>query len=78
MQLTITVRMQADSKEELINVFPSNVAIVRKHFDKQLADGLFGPPENVKMRYLVIGGGWAPPAVIQESDVQEHGTPETE
>ena len=72
---TVTVKMQAQSKGELIDTFAQQVGIAREHFESLKKEGVFGKPENVELRYLVVGGGWREePAEPQ----REHGTPDVE
>lgn len=68
---TVTVKMEAESKGELVDSFGTQVQTCREHFDSLKKEGVFGPPETVEMRYLVIG------ASVREP-VQEHGTPDVE
>lgn len=79
MYCTVTIKMQAQSKGELIDTFGQQVAIARDHFEGLKREGVFGKPENVELRYLVIGGGWREePAEIAVEPQQERGTPEVE
>lgn len=54
MHLTLTVRVEASSKGELIDRFGSQVKKLRKHFDTLKDDGYFGPKCDI--RFLIIGG----------------------
>jgi hypothetical protein len=58
MYATVTIKMEAQSKEELVNTFAMQVGLARDHFEGLKKEGVFGKPENVELRYLVIGGGW--------------------
>lgn len=58
MYITVTLKMQAESQEELTNVFGSHVKACRAHFDELKANGIFGPADKVDLRYLIIGGSW--------------------
>lgn len=77
MFITVTIRMEASSKDELTNVFAGHVKACKKHFEELKKEGVFGEPVDVAMRYLVVGGSYHPPEVADES-VQEHGTPTLE
>jgi hypothetical protein len=60
MQVTITVKLQAQSKGELIDTFGDSVRKYCKHFDVLKKQGTFGMPDDVELRYLVVGGKWKP------------------
>ena len=75
MFITITIKAQAESKEEAANTFGGDIKVIRAHFDKLLEQGVFGPPQQVQLRYL-ISGELAQP--VQEPDqpvVQQSVTP---
>lgn len=79
MYCTVTIKMQAQSKGELIDTFAQQVAIARDHFEGLKKEGVFGKPENVELRYLVIGGGWRDERVEEAQEPeQESGTPDVE
>jgi hypothetical protein len=61
MHVTITVKAQAESKGELIDTFAAQVNNLRQHFDSLKQEGIFGPPDQCDLRYLVIGGGFREP-----------------
>jgi len=81
MVLTITVKIEAETKQELVEHFGSQVAAVREHFDGMKEQGQFGDPNYVELRYLVIGGKWCgkvqPPAQQPEEPVTEDGPAES-
>lgn len=52
MTLVITVKMVADSKDELPEV-PAKVIEVRNHFGNLAKEGILGPPAQVSVRYLI-------------------------
>lgn len=58
MHTTVTVKLQAESQGELINTFPSLVADTRTHFELMKTEGVFGSPDAVELRYMVIGETW--------------------
>jgi hypothetical protein len=77
--ITITIKMEAESKEELSTQYPSHVQQCRKFFDDLAKQGTFGEPEHSEIRYLIIGERWRTKgAALPEVDapVQEHGTPD--
>jgi hypothetical protein len=67
---TVTIRMQAESRAELIDTFASQIKKHRKQFELLRTEGAFGPPENVELRYLVIGSTWRgeAPKEIEDAD----------
>lgn len=58
MIITVTIKLTAESRDELINVFGSNVREFREHCEALRQGAVFGPPEKVELRYLIIGGEW--------------------
>ncbi len=58
MHVTITVKLQAQSKEELSSVFPGMVKKYHRYMESELAKGAFGAPADVELRFLVIGQSW--------------------
>jgi hypothetical protein len=73
MFVTITVKAEAESQNELANTLGDTFQNLRTHFDALKKEGVFGPPEQVDVRYLVAGREWREPA--QE---QAHGVPDVE
>lgn len=70
---TVTVRMEAESKGELVDSMASQVDNCRKHYDALKGEGVFGPPEQVEMRYLIIGSTWRGPVEkpTEPTDINE-------
>ena len=56
MLTTITIKLAAESKGELIDSFGGHVQAARTHFDQCLQEGIFGDPAKTVIRYLVEGG----------------------
>jgi len=77
--ITVTIKMEADSRQELIDTFGSHVRQCQAHFEQLREEGAFGLPDKVEMRYLIIGGKWRAPKE-QANDVSrpDNGTPEVE
>jgi hypothetical protein len=59
--LTITIKMTAQSKGELIDTFAATVREFKDAFERTVAaDGFAGfPAEAVTLRWLVDAGVWA-------------------
>lgn len=72
MYLTVTIKAEATSHDELIDDFGGRVANLRQHCEELKKEGVFGPPDKCELRYLIIGGGWRE----SERVAQEHGTPD--
>lgn len=58
MHVTLTVKLQAESKEELIQTFGSSVQHYRKHVEELRKGSVFGPADSVDVRFLVVGSEW--------------------
>lgn len=56
MTATITVKLSADNRTELINTFGSEAEQYRTHIEKLRQAGAFGQPDKVNVRFLLIGG----------------------
>jgi hypothetical protein len=68
MFVTITVKAEAESKGELIDTFGQQVNVLRKHFNELQKEGIFGPPDQCEVRYLVIGGQWREPNPVAATE----------
>ena len=69
MFVTVTIKAEAESKGELIDTFGAQVRTLRQHMDALREEGLFGPPEQTELRYLVVGGGWRENPAQQKENV---------
>lgn len=62
MYVTITVKAEAESEQELVEHLGDHVAVLRQHFDQLREEDAFGPKAHIApVRYLVIGGSWREP-----------------
>lgn len=79
---TVTVKFQAESQQELATTLPSQFHLGKAHLNRMKDEGMFGPPEQVEMRYLLIGAAWRenPPEVVEvvSEEAQQHGVPDLE
>lgn len=73
MFVTITVKAEAESQDELAHTLGDTFQNLQIHFNELQKEGVFGPPEQVALRYLVIGNEWRGSA-----QKPEHGTPDVE
>ena len=58
MVVTLTVRLMAESKQELASTFPAQVKKYVEHMETLKAEGKFGAVKDVDIRCIVIGGMW--------------------
>lgn len=58
MLVTVTIRLNAESEQELTETFPAAVKKYVAATEKLRKKGTFGPAKSVEIRYLVIGGMW--------------------
>lgn len=80
---TITVKLAAESKDEL-SVFSGGVESAQEHFNMLRNEGIFGPPEQCEVRYLVEGEvrvkqnpkNNTVPDLPDGADAPEHGQPD--
>ena len=62
MKIFITVTMVAESRQELIDHFPSQSREMMDMFRGAAARGGFAlPPEKVALRFVLTGGRWENP-----------------
>lgn len=74
MLTTVTIKLEAESKGELIDNFGGYVSAAKQHFNELLKEGVFGPAEKCALRFLIIGG-----RVGDESKLDHvRGTPDVE
>lgn len=84
MLTVVTVKLQAENQNELDNI-NGDLIIAKEHFELLLKEGVFGPPEQCELRFLVEGGLRAkqnpkdnPVQNLQNgSDASEHGQQDT-
>lgn len=76
MILTITIRMEAESKGELIDTFGSSVGQVKDHFSALREGNVFGPPNKVELRFLIVGGEWRDLPDVVTTTVPNEQNPE--
>ena len=75
MYITLTIKAEATSKNELLNTFASKFEQTRAQFTEFKKRGIFGPPANVDLRFMAIGGGFREVAPeTQEQDSIENLT----
>lgn len=74
MHVTVTVKAQAESADELQHYLGAQVAVLKEHFDALHTEGVFGDPAKCEVRYLVIGGGFIEPGQAERVS----GTPSVE
>lgn len=69
MILTLTIKMEAESKGELIDSFAAQVKAFQAMLTEGIAKNGFAgiPPEKVTTRFLVVGGRYAVTQVDKES-----------
>lgn len=58
MHTVLTIKLQADTKDELINTFPSKFAAIKEHMETLHKSDVFGPAADVEVRWLLETGGW--------------------
>lgn len=71
MFITVTIKAEAESKDELINSFAAKVASLRQHCDQLKVEGIFGSPDQCAVRYLVIGREFREPETVLERGVPD-------
>ena len=74
MVLTITVRIEAETKEELHEHLTAQVAAVREHFDGLHESGHLGEPTHVRLHYIVVGGKYC--GLVEDRHAEEIQQPE--
>jgi hypothetical protein len=62
MHVTLTIKLAAESKGELVDTFALQCTDLRKQIEQIIAVGWFGDPAKVDLRMLVVCGRWETPA----------------
>lgn len=60
MFVTVTIRFEAETRQELIDEFGAKIAIAREHFEELRKEGVFGDPALTALRFILHGGGICP------------------
>lgn len=58
MKITLTIKLSATSRDELIHTFARDFKAYMPMMEELRDKGMFGPPDQVELRCLIETGSW--------------------